>query len=682
MDRHVKFGALGVCLIVFALCSGRAAAVAAPELPLSVDVRPLLGERAQGHVGWYGYLVQVKNPTKAGIGGTLRVDEDTGYLLPKGNRNALALSEFSVEAGQTAILELPVHGYRGRSVSVTLEDEEGRTVGRASASHSLSGETILLDLSQPSRIAKAFNARAFALTPGAAPGTSIGTPAQQFAVSVPQVDGRSGELLVPSHAAVYSGATLVLVESEGLEALSDAQQTALAGWVLAGGTLAVALTRDEDRRGDALVRFLGGPVERSTVPEMVTTAITRWVPTESATLGAGSIESLTRNATPVVEAALTGYVGGNLRPSPHGAVASYGMGEVHLLAFNPNRDPFLGDGWVEFQLAGLLERAFARKSFVATPFGSLDTSDWRVQEVRRSLDPNVGNHWVIVVSAFVLLAYAIVAGPVNFQLGTKAGRPLRALVWLPLLSLATFALILALGWISKGGRSKSRHLTLVEAGAGMPRATAVRFRAFYGASTDRLAIVPTERGNVIDVTDAALELGRKLHIEQGGFRVDGFEAQPWQTVVVREDGFIGLGRGIALVDAGNDVSISNRSGKPLAAAVVRRPDGRLFLHRRIEDQASVLASEGIALHASLTTPGVPSALGVDAFESELEAVAPGLADALESWATLTDNTDFWPSGVPVLYAQWVGGEGKLADSGYAIDSDRVVVRVVGFGGTR
>jgi hypothetical protein len=46
-----------------------------------------------------------------------------------------------------------------------------------------------------------------------------------------------------------------------------------------------------------------------------------------------------------------------------------------------------------------------------------------------------------------------------------------------------------------------------------------------------------------------------------------------------------------------------------------------------------------------------------------------------------ENTDFWPSGVPVLLAQWVGGEGEALDSGYALDADRVLLRVVGFGGT-
>ena len=39
-----------------------------------------------------------------------------------------------------------------------------------------------------------------------------------------------------------------------------------------------------------------------------------------------------------------------------------------------------------------------------------------------------------------------------------------------------------------------------------------------------------------------------------------------------------------------------------------------------------------------------------------------------------------PAGVPVLFGQLDGGEGRVSDSGLRIDSDRVLVRVVGYGG--
>jgi hypothetical protein len=61
--------------------------------------------------------------------------------------------------------------------------------------------------------------------------------------------------------------------------------------------------------------------------------------------------------------------------------------------------------------------------------------------------------------------------------------------------------------------------------------------------------------------------------------------------------------------------------------------------------------------------------------------APGLSEA---WSALedaaNDQVDWFPDGVPVLLAQLDGGEGRASDSGLRLESDRLLVRVVGFGG--
>ena len=45
-----------------------------------------------------------------------------------------------------------------------------------------------------------------------------------------------------------------------------------------------------------------------------------------------------------------------------------------------------------------------------------------------------------------------------------------------------------------------------------------------------------------------------------------------------------------------------------------------------------------------------------------------------------DERDWFPANVPVLLAQIDGGEGDDSDSDLSIDIDRVLVRVVGYGG--
>ncbi len=42
--------------------------------------------------------------------------------------------------------------------------------------------------------------------------------------------------------------------------------------------------------------------------------------------------------------------------------------------------------------------------------------------------------------------------------------------------------------------------------------------------------------------------------------------------------------------------------------------------------------------------------------------------------------DWFPESVPVLVAQLDGGEGRLHDAGLRMESDRLLVRIVGYGG--
>lgn len=650
-----------------------------PGRGLNLAAAPLLGSEAQTQSGWFGYLVQIENPLPQAFAGELYVAENPQPWVTARPTlsNAFLKTSFAVDAGQTVTLELPVHGYQGHEVRIVATAEDGTVLGQTTASHSTAGDAMLFDLSTPSRIAKGLTGSTVTVSSGGGSGPPT---AMTLAASTPATDAVSGEQLLPTYAAGYAGATLVLAESEGLNQLNDARQIALAGWVLAGGTLAVAVTRPEDLRSGALPRFAGGELTQVEVPRSVSTIATSYVPSDSAPIGSGTLDMKTSIAREEIRKELVGYEGGNLEPTAWGAVASYGLGQVHLLAFDPNRAPFLGDTWSEFKLRGLIEHALARRSLTVSPFAVQDPSDWRSREVRRSLDPNVGNHWVIVFSAVLLIAYAIVAGPVNFQWAGRAGTPLKALRRLPVLSLIAFMAILLLGWVSKGGRSRARHLTLVEAGAGMGRATAVRYRAFYAASNDNLSIGVAEQGHVLDLVNAEGQQQRTLHVDRSGFRIEDVASRPWETLLVREDGFINVGQGVAMQERGDDLLVTNRTGRDLAAALVMRPDGTLFLHQKIKDREAVLASEGQRQTGVTRSATPPRPLPLWQLNTELDTIAPGLGTALEAWNTMTDAGDWWPDNTPVLIAQWVGGEGVLMDSGYRIDSDRVVIRVVGFGG--
>ena len=76
-----------------------------------------------------------------------------------------------------------------------------------------------------------------------------------------------------------------------------------------------------------------------------------------------------------------------------------------------------------------------------------------------------------------------------------------------------------------------------------------------------------------------------------------------------------------------------------------------------------------------------SALNLGPVAKTLDDSVKGLSsawDAIEG--ATTRNIDFWPLDVPVLLGQLEGGEGKLTDSGFPLEADRCLIRVVGEGG--
>lgn len=115
----------------------------------------------------------------------------------------------------------------------------------------------------------------------------------------------------------------------------------------------------------------------------------------------------------------------------------------------------------------------------------------------------------------------------------------------------------------------------------------------------------------------------------------------------------------------------------------------------IDDGAKVLGNSGSDIAA--TVPGrewysqviSPTRAGsVDVHRLEaihLGAIfgndAPGLAQAWEAVERGADTTSDWfPGDLPVVLAQLDGGEGKASDAGLRLESDRLLVRIVGYGG--
>jgi hypothetical protein len=234
----------------------------------------------------------------------------------------------------------------------------------------------------------------------------------------------------------------------------------------------------------------------------------------------------------------------------------------------------------------------------------------------------------------------------------------------------------------------------------MEKGTARRWRGFFSPRAKELTVRTSDSSSVVMTASVAAPAERNDHmiVDRDGARLVDVAALPWQTVVIREDGFAQIGEGISILrDGDKDLAVTNRSGRDLRGAILVLPgatEARYF--PRIKDGERVVASAGRDLDASsegrtwigqIGAPGRSAGL-VDLrplsavyLGAILDKDAPGLADA---WWAMEESAgglcNWFPDGVPVLLAQLDGGEGRTADAGLKLERDRLLVRVVGYGG--
>ncbi len=683
--------------LAFAL--GVAPAVARADV--RVTALPLLGSEGISSDGWTPLAVRIENSDGTPLIGRVRATGEGYSFHASGRRSTATEAAVNVPAGTTVTVRLPMRTFGGLQIGVQVLDERGIERGNVKVPPSVRHEPLLVDLNQPGRMARLRGARlpvGYDVASG-----SRGSSAMQVGVGSVPIDATTGDLLAPTRSVEWSLATMVLAPSDGLARLGAEEQEALADYVLSGGTLAVAIKRPEDLRQGFLPRLLGGTAEAlGTATVLGRLALEaplfdgpgdsedwKGAPDSKARPEAHGMVKPGRELADTLQL----YGGGNLRPTEFGASAPYGLGEVHLLAFDPGRPTDADDAWVQAQTISLMRHAWDRRAFLALPPGgpSNDATS-TMRALRQQLDPNAQSYWAIALAALLLCAYAVVAGPVNFFLSARRGKPLQALVILVALSGLTFGLVVAVAVTSKGVRGRSDRLSLTEAAGGMNRATIRRYRSFFTPTAQRATIGASSPKGLLWTVDEAADQAN-LVMGRAGVELRNVDVLPWQPRMAREDDIVSLGEGVSLVpeSAGDEVRVVNRTGRGLRGVVVHVPRHGLYLLPSIADGASVLATSGQSLLAesglTLSTVGSHGTTmtlhtgDLSTLEPELEKVTPGLGGAWRTIETLASVPfDWWPSDQPALIAQIDGGEGLTNDQGMNLVRDRRLVRVVGAGG--
>lgn len=645
---------------------------------LDVTIAGVFGEHSFRSGGFTEIVVGIGNRGKELGRGTVVAKS---YRPWRGHGFQSIDAPFEVAPGADAVLVVPTFVSEFGEPLVEVRAEDDALIGERTLDRHDIGQAALIELTPRSPLGAMLAGVSLGVTrdPWQGRYRATGEDLRLEVASVSTVT-RSGEPVLPRRAASYSVGAVVLVRSDLLVRLGAAELAALVGWTLSGGSLAVAVTRPEDLRHPTIAALVGGeslevPVEGATLARVPLSPL-------APGSGAKTFGPDVSPTTALVEK-LRGFRGGNLLPSAFGSTATYGLGEVHLLAADPTTAPALGDEWMHLRLAKLVERAVDRRVSILTNLGRDADQD---DDVRRYLDPNEGSRWAVVVAVLLLCVYALVAGPVNFAHWRRRGRPLQALPMLAVLSGGVFLAVAVLAVFAKGVTARARHLTLVEAGGGMSTGATRRFRGFY---VPRVRSLPVQAGHsaavVIMNSGPATERNDRWHHDRDVHRLSGVPLRPWQTQVVREDGFAELGGGVALVKGpGEDLTVVNRSGRGLLGLLVHRPGKPTGWLARLE-------SGGRARHSDLEPLAVrwpQSWNGVSFGEFDVGTVGETLDQRIaglgEAWTALATApqfyTDWFPADAPVLLAQLEGGEGASRDSGLTLEHDRTLVRIVGYGG--
>ena len=614
------------------------------------------------------------------------------------------------------------------TLTLRVADDRGTEIAAMPVTPNMNVQPTLVDIDNPSRLAIPLRGwpatTTYSLTPSYTYYTYAPAPtsAMNIAVAAPHFDATTGDPVLPMRAAAYSGITAVLVHSDQLARLEPEPKEALLDWVAGGGTLAIVVSRPEDLHGPEITKLAGagvasGPVNPALEKIM---AVPRPVPAGSGTgtgTGFGGIRwdptsdkggfqfirtsPLVAPATggpgPQVLPKLVGFVGGNLMNGNYGSTASYGRGQVHLLAFDPTESPMVDDVWVQSRMVDMIDKAWDRRASIVFPAGANPRNATyayyggpaKTDDVRRALDPNENFRPALGFAAILLVLYSIFVGPVNFLRAKNRGKPLRPLLLAPIFSAVAFGAIVLVGLGVKGWRGRTRHLAFAETGSGSTRTSITRFRGFYTSETRSLSITASDRTSVLDVlsSDSIMDDKALVRVDRDGFSLENITSLPWQTLVVRENGFIDLKGGVTITTTPGSPTVTevkNDTGSTLLDALVYVPGDGVRYFENIKNGDKVTSSAGrLVLSGAARRTTSAGAMTVHAFDPATIATmldSKSGERVTKTWAPITqvagDAVDWWPDDKTVVLADVEGGEHVKTDNGLSVEADRMLLRVV------
>ena len=625
--------------------------------------------------------------------GTIRIaSAEMSPALP----SMRASAAFDVAPGADVTIRVPVFGMEGTDVEV---ESEGGLLFQQEFRSSPEQAARAFDAHDVPRLRAVLENLPMNLTAAATPGpysphspapTSGGLRIRVVPAMYPRGAATDSGRVLPSRVPTWHGMHVVFMPTSRLRDISPDEFAALQGFALAGGSLALSVSRPEDLEHERVVALIGDRAVETPPSNELTRSFPKPFMQTPEYLKYDKVSSHRD------EVVLHGYTGGNLAPSLYGSSAAFGLGEVTLLSFDLDNPAHVDDPWVGIRLLELMRQSYERRQQGTSGLGVLSGMPPGMggfrngdDSVERILEGRTSVRWFAIIVSLLLCAYAVLAGPVLFSQGKKRGDLLLPLRRLPVVALSAFALIVVVGVLSKG-RGKSSRLLYVETGAGMSLGVGARYRGFFTPSSEDFDVACSGRQNHL----AAPYLTGKspsLAVDGERLRIGDFESQPSQTVIVREDGVFDLGGSVNITrDPTGVLTVDNRTPNELTDVLLKSDAEEWFFTRSIAAGASFTTEDGptdnrnLKEWASRIPPGRLRPFDDHGFPSIFYSKDADDDLATGSiWRALdganADAKRWFPAGTPVLLARVVERERAVKDSGLAISASTFALRVVGFG---
>ena len=643
---------------------------------LSANAQFIVGGGSGDYLkGMNEVVAWIYNPTAQRREGSVKAESRLG------EQSTSATGNFEVAANSSVVVRLPFFALEQTTIRVSAGEDELLFVEY----HASPEQAVrVVDAHAVPRLRAVLENLPMNMSvplPGPYGPGSAAPPSGGLKLRVVPAVAKDGTTVLPSRVPTWHGIQTVFMPTQLLVGLDPTELTALSGFVLAGGTLALSVTRPEDLKHPSLIKLVGGEASEGRVEEVQRSSFPKpFAVTPEFNKYIGIVN-------PRDEVELHGYSGGNLQADIYGATAAYGLGQVALLSFDLDNPQHVDDPWVGIRLLELTRQSFERKAISTTGVGAtqLVGNFGGHSQVREVMHKDRSLRWGIIVISILLCAYSALVGPVLFGLGKKRNDLLLPIRWMPVVSLAAFFLVVAFGSLSKGVRGEARRVTFVELGSGMNVGVGNHYRGFYTPSGQRVDVGQTHTTSTLNAP-YSLALGPHYAVEGHAARIGGFESVPSQTVVIREDGLIDIGGNISMRrDSSGGLTLENNTPRTLEHVVVKTQAEQVVYARRLAPGQTLnsqdMKSDNVDFKNWSAAPlsGRMRPFEDFSFKSAFEdSEATGdLWDAMDG--ANAESANWFPVGLPVALAVVTEGLGPESDSGFKVKSSIMLVRVVGFG---